>query len=162
MKKLSSATLSGLRPIQPKLETVLYVENEDESWQSAHLRLGHAYDLLRARNAEEACKLTIAHRAGLSAILMDISLHGSDFNGIELTEVLRGKRMKERLPEYAKHVPVLTSTPIIFVTAHVSEYTETMLLRAGADRVIAKPVDFTALSLALTQLHLARMQQRRT
>jgi CheY-like chemotaxis protein len=190
MKKLSSVSLSAVRPVQPKLETVLYVEDEDDNWQIAHLRLGHAYDLVRARNAEEACRIVTefssrveppastssrtgvaaptaiptppARKADLSAILMDIALSGSEFNGVELTEILRGKRAKDRLPEYAKNVPVLTSTPIIFVTAHVSKYSDTMLLRAGGDRVIPKPVDFAALSLALTQLHLARLQQRRT
>lgn len=181
MKKLSSVSLSAVRPVQPKLETVLYVEDEDDNWQIAKLRLGHAYDLLRARNAEEACQIvtefsrlasaapggsppasTSTRKAELSAILMDIALSGSEFNGVELTEILRGKRAKDRLPEYAKNVPVLTSTPIIFVTAHVSKYSDTMLLRAGGDRVIPKPVDFAALSLALTQLHLARLQQRRT
>ncbi|MFT3926023.1 MAG: response regulator [Myxococcales bacterium] len=162
MKKLSSVSVSGLRPIGQKLETVLYVEDDDDNWQIANLRLSHAYDLLRARTAEEACDLITARKADLSAILMDIALSGSDFNGVELTEILRGKRPKERLPEYAKRAPVLTSTPIIFVTAHVSKYSDTMLTRAGGDRVIPKPVDFAALSLALTQLHLARMQQRRT
>jgi len=160
MRKLSSVSLSGIRPV--KLETVLYVEDEDDAWQIAELRLGHAYELLHARNAEEACNQAILRKADLSAILMDIALAGSDFNGIELTEILRGKRTKDRLPGYARNVPVLSSTPIIFVTAHTSTYTETLLLRAGGDRVIPKPVDFAALSLALTQLHLARMQQRRT
>ena len=163
MKKLSSAVhLAVCAPWPAKLETVLYVEDEDDNWQIAHLRLGHAYDLVRARNAQEACDVATARKAELSAILMDIALSGSEFNGVELTEILRGKRPKERLPEYAKRAPILTSTPIIFVTAHVSKYSDAMLMRAGGDRVIPKPVDFAALSLALTQLHLARMQQRRT
>ncbi len=162
MKKPSSVTLSGLRPVTQKLETVLYVEDDDDSWELAHVRLGHAYDLLRARNAQEACDLITARKADVSAILMDIALAGSEFNGVELTEILRGKRPKERLPEYARRAPVLTSTPIIFVTAHASKYTDALLMRAGGDRVISKPVDFAALSLALTQLHLARLQQRRT
>ena len=32
MKKLSSLSTTQLRPIQQKLETVLYVEDEDDNW----------------------------------------------------------------------------------------------------------------------------------
>jgi hypothetical protein len=34
-------------------------------------------------------------------------------------------------------------------------------LLAGGDKVIPKPIDFGALNLALTQLHLARMAHKR-
>src|SRR3954454_14868804 len=127
MKKPSSLSSTQLKPIQQRLETVLYVEDEEDNWQIANLRLGHAYDLVRARSAEEACDVITARKADLSAIWMDIALSGSEFNGVELTEILRGKRPKDRLPEYVKRAPVLTSTPIIFVTTPVAKYSDAML-----------------------------------
>jgi CheY-like chemotaxis protein len=162
MRKLSSPSVAGLRPVAERRDTLLYVEDDDDNWQVAHLRLSHAYSLLRAKDAASACELLTTKHAEVSAILMDVALSGSEFNGVELTEILRGKRPKERLPAYAKEAPVLATTPIVFVTAHVSKYSDAILMRAGGDRVLAKPVDFTALSLALTQLQLARLQKRRT
>jgi CheY-like chemotaxis protein len=164
MKKIGS--LSGVwnsvadRPTR-NLDSVLYVEDDDDNWQVAQLRLGGSYALSRARDAAEACQLLCERGHEFSAILMDVGLSGSDLNGVELTELIRGKLRRDRVPEYAKNVPVLSTVPIIFVTAHGAKYSDAMLLLSGGDRVIPKPVDFAALSLALTQLHLARMSSRR-
>jgi len=137
-------------------EQVLYVEDDDANWRVAELRLTQGYQLLRAESSEAACRILKKQGQELSAILMDIELRGSELNGVDLTKLIRGKRAELELPTYARDVPVLLNTPIIFVTAHGAKYSDAQLVLAGGDKVIGKPVDFGALSVALTQLHLSR------
>jgi CheY-like chemotaxis protein len=141
-------------------ELLLYVEDNDDNWQIAELRLRQSYEVLRARDSREACAILESRGRELEVILMDIELRGSDLNGVELVELIRGKRARGSLPDYARSL-VSLSTPIFFVTAHGAKYTEDFLLAHGADRVISKPVDFGALALALTHLHLARIATKR-
>ena len=148
-------------PTRNARELLLYVEDDDSNWQVAELRLSSAYDLLRAASSAEACRTVQARGTELSAILMDIELRGSELSGVELTKVIRGKRAATELPAYARDLPTLPHTPIIFVTAHGAKYSEAQLLLAGGDKVIAKPVDFGALSLALTQMHLMRATRQK-
>jgi CheY-like chemotaxis protein len=137
------------RKSQPR-ELLLYVEDDEENWEVAEYRLSAAYDMVRARDAVEACAALREHGDLLRGILMDIELRGSDLNGIELTELFRGKRTRA-LPGYARSLPTV-SKPIIFVTAHGARYSDVELMVFGADAVIAKPVDFTALSQALAAM----------
>jgi CheY-like chemotaxis protein len=147
-----------LRKSQPR-ELLLYVEDDDENWDVAEYRLTAAYDMVRAKDAEQACAALREHGSALNAILMDIELRGSDLNGIQLTELFRGKRPPSELPRYAHNLPVVTQ-PIIFVTAHGARFTDVELMLFGADSVIAKPVDFAALSLALSSLTAKRFGAR--
>jgi CheY-like chemotaxis protein len=142
----------GLRP-----DVVLYVEDDDDNWDVAELRLGKHYAMLRATNDESACRIVRERRGEIDIILMDIELRGSTLNGVELTELLRGNRLTSRtdLPAYARDLPVL-SKPIVYVTAHGARYSNVRLLLSGADKVIPKPVDFTALQVALSELLLER------
>jgi CheY-like chemotaxis protein len=161
MKKIDSKFHISVRPRDPRRrELVLYVEDNDDNWHVARLRLSDGYELVRAADAREACQVLRARGAELSAVLMDIELRGSDLNGLELTELWRGKRSRAPLPEFAHDLPTLLA-PIIFVTAHGAKYADVTLLAAGGDKVIAKPVDFGALSLALTQLHLSSAARHR-
>jgi CheY-like chemotaxis protein len=143
-------------------DTLLYVEDDDSNYRVAELRLSTGYELLRAVDAEQACRILRERGPSLSAILMDIELRGSDLNGVELTKLIRGKNIERGLPSYAQSVPVLPNAPIIFVTAHGAKHSDAQLLLAGADKVIPKPVDFAALNLALTQLHLSRATRTRS
>jgi CheY-like chemotaxis protein len=157
MKKVTPSTHS-LRPERPSLEQrarVLYVEDDDENWQVAQLRLESDFDVVRARDAKEACAVLKARGSEFIVILMDIELRGSDLNGIELTELLRGKRLNRQLPDYARNMPTFT-IPIVFVTAHNARYTDVELMLFGADRVIPKPVNFEALTFALQSLQFTR------
>lgn len=148
-------------PPQPHRELLLYVEDDDDNWRVAQLRLSDGYELLRAKNALEACRTVETRGDDLSAILMDIELRGSEMNGVELAQLFRGKVAKRSaLPAYARQIPA-SNTPIIFVTAHGAKYSDTQLLLSGGDKVIQKPIDFGALSVALTQLHLSRMSRKR-
>jgi CheY-like chemotaxis protein len=147
--------MRAVRPSQPR-SLLLYVEDDDENWDVAEYRLADAYDMVRASNAEQACAVLRERAGAIHAILMDIELRGSDLNGIELTELFRGKRLRAPLPRYAVNLPTVTR-PIIFVTAHGARYTDVELMLFGADSVIAKPVDFPALQLALSSLMAKRV-----
>lgn len=162
MKKIGTKAEPVTRSLPPThRELLMYVEDDDDNWRVAKLRLSDCYELLRAKSSSEACRLVDTRGTQLSAILMDIELRGSEMNGVELTQLFRGKlASRANLPDYARNVSSL-STPIIFVTAHGAKYSDTQLLLAGGDKVIPKPIDFGALNLALTQLHLSRMATKR-
>jgi CheY-like chemotaxis protein len=138
---------------------ILYVEDEDQNWLAAQLRLRKSYDLIRAKSDREACAAVIEHGNKLTAILMDIQLTGSALDGITLTRLFRGKLDTSGLPPYAQAVPAL-DVPILIVTAYGALYSETELIAAGGDRFISKPVDFVQLTSALTQLRLERVMDR--
>lgn len=136
-----------------RLDVLLYVEDNDDNWEVAELRLGRHYTMLRAIDDESACRVVRERRGEIDIILMDIELRGSELTGVELTELLRGNSLpRERvLPNYARNLPV-TSKPIVYVTAHGARYSSVRLLLSGAERVITKPVDFNALQIALSEL----------
>ena len=138
---------------------ILYVEDEDQNWDVAELRLADAFVMLRASTAEEACRILRERGPELTAILMDIELRGSDLNGVELTELFRGRLSGRELPSYARGLPV-TTKPIVFVTAHGARYSDVQLMLFGADRVIQKPVNFASLNLALAHLQLKDTARR--
>jgi CheY-like chemotaxis protein len=157
MKKLS--------PPQParepaNLPRILYVEDNDDNWRVIQLRLGRSYSLLRAATDREACEL-LSQPGKLYAILMDIELAGSQLNGVSLTKLIRGTLPTATLPAYARNVPV-SKVPVLFVTAYGNAYRHADLIAAGADDVLAKPVDFTKLNLALANLYIRRVLVRGT
>jgi len=163
LKKVAPLTdPSERRPsIRPeKRDLILYVEDDDENWDVAEYRLSRSFDMLRAPTSERACHWVRERGAEISVILMDIELRGSELNGTELTELLRGRPAKRPLPDYAQDMPLVTK-PIIFVTAHGARYSDVELMLFGADKVIAKPVNFAALNLALTSLQLSHATRRR-
>jgi CheY-like chemotaxis protein len=135
-------------------DEILYVEDDDDNYLVAELRIGKRYRLVRARDAEETCRVVRSRGEHLRAILMDIELRGSDLNGIELAQLVRGMLGESRLPDYAVALPKL-SVPVLFVTAHGAKYDEPRLRAMGGDRLITKPVDFGELELALAQLRSA-------
>jgi CheY-like chemotaxis protein len=134
-------------------ELLLYVEDEDDNWEVAELRLASSYEMIRASTAEQACQILRTRRSEIDLILMDIELRGSDLNGVELTGLLRGNSLPAHrsLPNYARNLPLI-SKPVVYVTAHGSRYTSVQLMLSGADRVITKPVNFVDLREALSEL----------
>ena len=161
MKKVVPSTTS-IRPERRANDRarLLYVEDDEENWHVAELRLAEEFELIRAANSRDACRIVKESGNDLMAILMDIELRGSELNGIELTELFRGKRPSKVVPEYAKGVPTFTN-PIIFVTAHGARYSDVELMLFGADRVIPKPVNFSALTLALQSIQFASPTYKR-
>ena len=132
-------------------DLLLYIEDDDDNWEVAQLRLSANYDLIRARNAEEACAAIRSRGLEIQLILMDIELRGSDLSGVELTKLFRGEAPSSETPSYARNLrPV--GKPIVFVTAHSAKHTKVQLMLAGAEQVISKPVDFTELQNAIYEL----------
>lgn len=144
------------RPTLQARDRILYVEDEDQNWIVAELRLRRSYDLIRASTDREACAAIIEHGDKLTAILMDIQLRGSTLDGIKLTRLLRGRLDRADLPAYAQEVPTL-DLPVIFVTAYSARYSEAELVAAGGNKLITKPVDFVQLTSAITQLRMQRI-----
>lgn len=144
-------------PPGPRKELLLYVEDNDDNWEIAEMRLANAYDLIRAKSDEEACNLLRQRRHEIDVVLMDIELRGSVLNGVELTALLRGATLTRHpeLPSYARDLPLL-SKPVIYVTANGARYTGVQLMLSGADKVIGKPVNFLQLQIALSELLLER------
>ena len=140
---------------------VLYVEDNLENQKVASLSLKKKYNVQIVSNAREACDFIRMTHESIDIILMDIELQESELNGIELTRLIRGNLKQPNLPGYAKDLPVLPGIPILFVTAFSDKYSTAMLLAAGGQRVISKPVDFVELQLAMTQIRLSAIKQSR-
>ncbi|MEM6532895.1 MAG: response regulator [Myxococcota bacterium] len=127
---------------------LLYVEDDDSIWEVTEFALRKDYVLQRAKNSSEAFS---ALRTGeYDLILMDIELQGSELNGIEICQVLKGKMPLES-NSFSGPVDI-ADTPVVFVTAYATRYSRDELIRAGGDDRITKPVDFTRLSLVISRL----------
>ena len=136
----------------PPRRLVLYVEDNDDNWAVAELRLASVYRLIRAANDREACALLTKHASELYIVLMDVELQGSKLDGIALTKLLRGTLPPEQIPDYARLVKP-SNVPIVFVTAYHAAFGAT-LQAAGGNLVVPKPVEFRHLIRALTSMHL--------
>jgi serine/threonine protein kinase/CheY-like chemotaxis protein len=157
--KTPSTPKEGLKLAQKgpekKRDRVLYVEDEAENRDVAELRLRRSYELLLAKNDEEACRILRDEGSTLSAVLMDIQLKGSALDGIELVHLIRGTLSEAKKPAYARGIAPL-KLPVFFVTAYGGRYSTDELLAAGAERVVSKPVNFAELTLALIDIHLKK------
>lgn len=139
-------------PPRTSLPLVLYVEDNDDNWGVAEMRLGKIYRLLRASTDRQACELLTKHAGELYVVLMDIELQGSALDGVALTKLLRGRLPGDEKPPYARSVQP-SEVPIIFVTAYHTDLTGE-LEGAGGNLVIPKPVEFMRLIRDLTTMHL--------
>jgi CheY-like chemotaxis protein len=151
MRKVPRAGLRSTREETGEREHLLYVEDNDDNWEVAQLRLSQVYDLVRASTSREACEVLRQQRSQLDLILMDIELRGSELTGIELTKLLRGDPLDVEVPDYAQNLPPF-GKPIVFVTALGASFSEAQLLDLGGTRVISKPVDFQELRAAVAEL----------
>ncbi|MBT6179516.1 MAG: response regulator [Deltaproteobacteria bacterium] len=146
LTRFSNTTRQG--PASSPKQSVLYVEDEDVNWEVTEFSLRTRFSLSRAKTSEEAFQMLKKNSYDL--ILMDIQLMGSELNGIEITQVLRGL-YDGKPPSYTQGV-----TPgearIIFVTAYSARYGKQELLEAGGDDLMTKPVDFTRLSLVMSRM----------
>ena len=143
MKRIAETPSRGLPRALP---TILYVEDEDENWTVAELRLRGRFNLVRAATDEQACQAVRDHGHALHAVLMDIQLKGSLLDGVKLCRLFRGALDDPELPAFARGCPTITA-PIIFVTAYGQRYTEAELRGVGGHMLITKPVDFNRIPL---------------
>ncbi|HET8939721.1 MAG TPA: hypothetical protein VFN67_40055 [Polyangiales bacterium] len=149
MKKLEGPQS---QPSASARRLVLYVEDNDDNWSVAELRLSGVYRLIRAANDREACALLTKHASELYIVLMDIELQGSRLDGVALTRLLRGRLPADQTPDYARSVAP-SNVPVVFVTAYHAAFGPT-LQQTGANLVIPKPVEFRQLIRELTTMHL--------
>ena len=147
LTRFSSTNPSGNNSGSPK-QSVLYVEDEDVNWEVTEFSLRSRFSLTRAKSSAEAFQLLKSKTFDL--ILMDIQLMGSDLNGIEITQVLRGL-YEQTAPDYTRGVSA-GDARIIFVTAYSARYGKQELIEAGGDDLMSKPVDFTRLSLVMSRM----------
>ena len=92
-------------------------------------------DILPALNGQEALALAETH-SDIALILMDIQMPQMD--GYEATKAILA------LPQHI-------NTPIIAMTAHVSEEDTQKCLRAGMQNTLTKPIDSEALLTTLRE-----------
>jgi CheY-like chemotaxis protein len=163
MKRIQSNGLGGDRlssPPQPGRPLILYVEDEDDNWVVAKLRLQTKYDVRRAQTDRDACLFVRTHHRDLYAILMDIQLKGSSVDGVQLARLfITPESATPGTPPYARDLPAVRA-PLFFVTAYATTYSEASLQETGASACITKPVDFVKLMRALTSAHLQTVDRR--
>jgi CheY-like chemotaxis protein len=120
----------------------LYVEDDLANWEVAKLCLAKWMDLDHATSARATFDALRTNQ--YDAILMDIELRGSELNGIEITQVLKGKP-EAKIIDAAKGVGTV-NIPIVFFTAYVDRYDRAELRAAGGSDVATKPAKFDALA----------------
>jgi len=121
---------------QPEESVVLLVEDtEDNRFMMRRLLEMVGYQVIEARNGQEAVRLAEAEHPAL--ILMDLSLPVID--GLAATRLIR------KIPEAKR-------TPIIAVSAHDTADFQQEALAAGCDGYVTKPIDFTSLEAMIARL----------
>lgn len=157
--RLDSATIDGVgEPDQRPV--ILYVEDDADTFKIAAARLQAKYRLIWAQNDQEAVDLLAYHAHELYAVLMDIELRSSHFDGLDLTRLLRGLPLTKPLPPFARRCPTLPKVPVLVLTAYTARYTEADAHAVGASHFATKPIDFTRLNLALAQMNIAQVMRR--
>ena len=117
-------------------QKVLLVEDtEDNRFMMRRLLEMTGYNVVEARNGEEAVEVTKQELPAL--ILMDLSLPVID--GLEATRLIR------QLPELAK-------IPIVAVSAHEKADFQTEAIEAGCNAYVTKPIDYTELERLISDL----------
>lgn len=139
---------------------VLYVEDDEDTFKLAQLRLQAKYELINASSDREACELLMKHGHELFAVLMDVELQGSQLDGLALVKAIRGLTPKSALPAWAQGLPSLPHLPIIVMTAYVTRYSEAEVKALGASHFLTKPIDFMRLNLALAQANIQSVMAR--
>ena len=128
--------LSERRVVEQSKLKILIAEDTDSNYRLFETILMKDYQLLHARNGQEAVEMFREHEPHL--ILMDINM--PVMNGYEAVEQIR---------------KLSTVVPIIAVTAYAFEQDEQKILHSGFDAYTSKPINATMLKGKITTL-LAR------
>ena len=118
-----------------EVKLLLVEDTEDNRFMMRRLLEMEGYDVVEARNGEEAVK--VAKEESPSLVLMDLSLPVID--GLAATRLIR-------------EVPALQKTPIIAVSAHDTADFQAEALEAGCNSYITKPIDFSELDTLIKEL----------
>ena len=103
------------------MKTILIAEDNDSNYILMTYILKKSYQFLRAKNGQEA--VALAEKGGIDLILMDMKMPIMD--GVEAT-----KKIKENHPDL----------PIVALTANAFESDRQMMMDAGCDEFLSKPV----------------------
>jgi two-component system cell cycle response regulator DivK len=107
------------------VEKVLIVEDDPRNMRLLEMTLGgKGYTLLKATDGEEA--LDVANKENPDLIIMDV--HLPKMSGLEATRKLREN-------------PTFTHTSIIGLTAYAMKGDKEIVIRAGCDAYLSKPVN---------------------
>lgn len=132
------------------LISILYVEDNDINWMLMARMLRDEYNLVRARNDEEA--FATLRSGTFRVILMDIQLRGSQLDGVQIARIFKGKKDAPPTLPYTQDMPQRIATiPIVFVTAY-AYYKREELLAMGGDDVLYKPIDVDKLREILARV----------
>ena len=111
------------RPVSGPL--LLIADDDEDILELLGFRLERAgYEIVRARNGEEALRLALEHTPALA--LLDVTMPGLD--GYEVTRRLRTE-------------PRTSAMPVILLTARAQASDISRGMAAGADDYIKKPFD---------------------
>jgi CheY-like chemotaxis protein len=111
---------------------VLIVEDQSDSRNFMKVLIeSYGCEVIEATDGEEAVQL--AHYGKPNLILMDISM--PEMDGLTATKIIRETLDKNKMP-------------IIAVTAHGKALNK-LLLEAGCNGIVDKPVDFNTLQLVI-------------
>lgn len=104
---------------------ILYVEDDaNNRLLVRRILLAFGYEVEEATNARDG--IAMAEASPPDLILMDISM--PDMDGLTATRTIRG-------------IPPIAATPIIALTANAMQGDREMILKAGCDGYISKPID---------------------
>jgi CheY-like chemotaxis protein len=134
----------------PDMPLVLYVEDEDDNFVIAQLRLRGRFRVLRAATDEEACDMVRRHGPELRAVLMDLQLRGAELDGNQLVKLFTGQPVNRPLPPFARNLPRLDA-PVFVVTAYGATLPADVEVPEAVS-FFSKPVDYTHLIKVLQSL----------
>lgn len=106
------------------MKKILVAEDNDSNYILMNYILRKHYELVRAKNGQEAVDLAEDDANGIALILMDIKMPVMD--GLTATQIVK------------KSHP---SLPIIALTANAFDSDREMALKAGCNDFLAKPVN---------------------
>lgn len=113
---------------------ILVAEDDDSNFKLIEAILGKKYDIVWAKNGEEAVEAFEENRDKASAILMDIKMPVMD--GLEATRIIR---------------TMSPGIPIIMQTAYAFHTDRENAVLAGATEVLVKPITLSVLRNSLGQ-----------
>lgn len=117
------------------MKTILIAEDNDSNFTLMKYILKHRYDIVRAKNGQEAVE--DVGLGGIDLVLMDIKMPVMD--GLEATRLIRTTN------------PLL---PIIALTANAFETDRDTAIKAGCTDFLSKPID-SALCLKTIEKYIA-------
>jgi CheY-like chemotaxis protein len=129
---------------------ILYVEDEDDNFVIAELRLRGRFRVLRAATDEQACDMVRRHAGELRAVLMDLQLRGAELDGNQLMHLFLGQPVRGPLPAFAQGLPKLNA-PVFVVTAYGATLPEEVEVPRAVS-LFSKPIDYTHLIKVLQSI----------